>query len=226
MSNFLFRIFLCKLIKMEDEAKHKRFFPLFFRLDGMKILIIGGGKVAERKIKTLLRFGASITLIAPEVTEEILELADRGEFCWIPKRYNYGDLKGFRLVIATTDDEQVNSQIQMEAEREKLLLNIADKTDACNVIFPAIIERGDLTVAIASDGSAPFFARAVKEDLERQLPSGLAEKTASAQKFRQFVLEHCPKEETKLKMYERFLENPKSQEPEWEKWSWDFGHQT
>jgi siroheme synthase-like protein len=93
-----------------------------------------------------------------------------------------------------------------------------DKPDLCNVIFPAVIERGDLTVALASDGTVPFFTRALKKDLDNTLPQDLNTKVELAKEFRRFVLDNCSKEEIKLKMYNLFLEKYEPDREIWERW--------
>jgi precorrin-2 dehydrogenase/sirohydrochlorin ferrochelatase len=145
-----------------------RYYPLFVRLDGRACVVIGGGEVAERKVRGLLRAGARVTLVSPAATPALEEFAAAGDIGIHRRRYRRGDLQGAFLAYAATDDEAVNGEIAGEAEREGVLLNVVDRPAFCSFTVPAVVERGDLVIATSTGGASPMMARRIREELERQ----------------------------------------------------------
>ena len=143
------------------------YYPVFLDLKGRPCVIIGGGEVAERKISNLLDCQAKLTIISPEVTGPIHEMASRGELKWLPREYRDGDLKGVFLAIAATDLQRVNQAIAKEAANERVVLNVVDNTPLCTFIAPSIVKRGDVTVAVSTGGTSPALARKLRVSLER-----------------------------------------------------------
>jgi len=184
-----------------------QFFPLFFRFAGRKILVVGGGKVAERKVRMLLESGANVILVAPDASDYLANLAKDKIITWNKRKYIPGEAGDYAMVIATTNNAQVNHQIYADAAVAHIPLNVVDQPDLCSVIFPAIVRRGDMVVAVASDGKAPFLTKSFKEELERQIPQSLGKKTALAGVFRKWVMENDCSEAVKNLLYSKFLEN-------------------
>ncbi|NQS97477.1 MAG: bifunctional precorrin-2 dehydrogenase/sirohydrochlorin ferrochelatase [candidate division Zixibacteria bacterium] len=182
-----------------------KFFPLFFRTAGKKILVIGGGKVAERKVQQLLEFGAEITIVAPETTQKLKASANIAKIKWEKRGYQKGEANGYSLVIATTNEPEVNRQIHQDAVVNGVLLNVVDQPELCTVIFPAMIRRGDMTIAISSDGKAPFLTREVKEGLDRTISRSLGRIVEMAVIYREWVRKNCEDEAVKRKLYDKFL---------------------
>ena len=143
------------------------YYPVFLDLKDRLCVIVGGGEVAERKIAGLLECNARITMISPEVTLGIRARAEAGDIRWEPREYADGDLKGAFLAIASTDDESVNRAVYEEASREGIVLNVVDRTALCSFIAPAVVRRGDVTVALSTGGSSPALARKLRETLEK-----------------------------------------------------------
>jgi len=144
-------------------------YPLFLDLTGQPVTVIGAGKVAARKIRTLLKAGARITVISPQATR--LPKAVR----WIRRAYRRGDLAGARLVIAATDNLPVNEAVCAEAKRRRQLVNCIAPPSAGNFIVPALIQRGGITLAISTGGASPAFAKRMRRDLECFLADGYPE---------------------------------------------------
>ena len=144
----------------------KPYYPVFLDLNARSCVVIGGGPIAEGKIQMLLECGANITMISPTVTSKIKNLAKTGTIQLEEREYREGDLSQAYLVIAATDDNNVNQIIAREAERHNLLLNVADVTHLCNFIAPAVVRRGDVTVAISTSGTSPALARKLREEIE------------------------------------------------------------
>ncbi|RPJ74428.1 MAG: uroporphyrinogen-III C-methyltransferase [Acidobacteria bacterium] len=141
-------------------------FPIFVNLQGVPVVVIGAGAVAERKVSALLEAGARVTVVAPDATPAIDSWAADGRLALKRRRYEAGDLRGARLAYAATGDDEVNRGVRLEALREGAWLNAVDQPDLCDFISPAVVRRGDLTLAISTNGRAPGLAKRIREQLE------------------------------------------------------------
>jgi precorrin-2 dehydrogenase/sirohydrochlorin ferrochelatase len=137
-------------------------------IQGRQCLVVGGGRVGARKVATLNQCGAAVTVVSPEVSPTILQLAAEKTIILKQRPYRSSDMDGMFLVIGATDDEMLNRQINADAERRNLLCNIADRPEICNFILPAIVRRGDFTMAISTAGKSPAFAKHIRKRLETQ----------------------------------------------------------
>jgi precorrin-2 dehydrogenase/sirohydrochlorin ferrochelatase len=129
-------------------------------------IVVGGGNVAARKVESLLAAGANVKVISPMLTQGLELLVDSGEITFLQRSYQAGDLHGAFLVIAATDDTAVNQAIWSEGERRGCLVNVVDDPEHSNFILPAVVQRGDLSVAISTGGSSPALARRLREQIE------------------------------------------------------------
>ncbi|MBM3859988.1 MAG: bifunctional precorrin-2 dehydrogenase/sirohydrochlorin ferrochelatase [Verrucomicrobia bacterium] len=141
-------------------------YPLFLDLTGQPVTIIGAGKVATRKIRSLLKAGALVTVISPTITVAIRRMKN---VRWIRRSYRPGDLRGARLVVAATNDLDVNRRVCAEAKRRRLLVNCAAPPEAGNFIVPSVVRRAGVTIAISTGGAAPSRAKALRKQLEKAL---------------------------------------------------------
>lgn len=141
-------------------------FPAFLKLEGRRCIVVGGGRIAEQKLDSLLSTGASIRVIAPVVSPRIRELANAGKLEWIEREYSAGDLVGASLVIAGTGVGIVNERIFRDADAAGVLCNAVDEPDRCHFYFPAIVRRGDLQIAISTTGQSPALAQRIRTELE------------------------------------------------------------
>ena len=132
-----------------------RHYPVSLDIKNRKCLVVGGGSVGTRKVKTLLECGAKVTVVSPGVSGQLLELANNASIVLEKRAYREADLDGMFLVIGTTDDEELNRQISIDAGRLNMLCNIADRPKVCNFILPSIVNRGDLTISISTSGKSP-----------------------------------------------------------------------
>lgn len=128
-------------------------FPLFIDLKGKKVTIIGAGKIAQRRIETWLTYGADIRVIAPEQTERIRELAQGGRLRIIARTYCSGDLKGSVLAVTATDSRDINHQVYEEAKKLAVPISVADEKNECSFYFPAVMQKGNISIGLVSDGS-------------------------------------------------------------------------
>ena len=142
------------------------YYPVFLVLKGRPCLVIGGGKVAERKVTGLLAAGGQVTVISPGCTEGLRARQASGLIRWLKRRYQPGDLAGVFLAIAATDETQVNEAVAHEAEERGIPLNVVDATPLCSFITPSVVRRGAVTLAIATGGASPALAKRIRIALE------------------------------------------------------------
>lgn len=144
------------------------YFPISLNIRSRNCIVIGGGKVAARKAKSLLASHGHVTVISPELDDELLPLVQDGSITWLKRGYRQGDLAGAFLVIAATDDVSVQQEVYQEAEAHNLLVNVADVPKWCNFILPATVRRGDLTISVSTAGKSPALAKQLRKNLEKQ----------------------------------------------------------
>ena len=149
-----------------------KYFPFFMELSKQSVLLIGGGEVAERKLDLLLKANASVTIVSLEFTSYIEELFVNKNINPIKDYYNikYLNSSSFAFVIAATNDESLNEQVAKDANDNKILVNVVDKPKICDFIFPSILERGPITVAVSTGGASPVLARMLRTKLETMIP--------------------------------------------------------
>ena len=142
------------------------YYPVFLDVRDRSCVIVGGGQIAEGKIAALLESGARIRMVSPEVTDEIQDMADSGAVRLDKREYRDGDLEGAFIAIAATDDPALNERISREAAARNVPLNVVDVTHLCTFIAPAVVRRGEVTVAISTAGLSPALARKLRVELQ------------------------------------------------------------
>ena len=147
------------------------FLPLFHNLKGRTVLVVGGGEIALRKARLLSEAGAVLRVVAPEVAAELSELVAEGGGQTLHRGYLHSDLSGCVLAIAATDDEPLNAQVSEDAKALGMPVSVVDSPQLCTVIFPAIVDRSPLMIAVSSGGDAPVLARLMRARIETWVPS-------------------------------------------------------
>ncbi len=147
-------------------SKNREYYPAFLAVTGRRCVIVGGGKIAERKALSLMRAGAEVTIISPEITTGLEGYRKKGLINHIRRHYRKGDLKSAFLAIAATDSEQTNRKIVADAEIYHVLLNVVDNPSLCNFIVPSVVIRDPLTIAVSTGGISPAMARTVRREIE------------------------------------------------------------
>jgi len=145
-----------------------KYYPVNLDIKNKNCLVVGGGRVGNRKVGTLLCCGARVTVVSLEFIETLRDLAEQDNITLIQRDYQTLDLDGMFLVIGATNNEKLNRQISADAHARQMLCNIADFPEACNFILPAIVERGDLLIGISTSGQSPALAKKLKHDLSAQ----------------------------------------------------------
>lgn len=145
------------------------YYPIFLNLSNKKCVVVGGGQVAQRKVKTLLESHANVEVISPEINPELNRLKETGKIRVIKHSFQPSDLKGASLVVAATDDKEINQAVAREARNLSILVNAVDDASSSDFIVPSCIKRGELTIAISTSGLSPALARKLRIRLEREL---------------------------------------------------------
>jgi precorrin-2 dehydrogenase / sirohydrochlorin ferrochelatase len=163
------------------------YYPVLLDLAGRRCVMVGGGIIAGRRVDGLLTAGARVTVISPRLTRTLAALAAEGRIDHEAREYRDGDLDGADLAFVATDAGEVNAAVAREARARGVWINAADDPARCTFILPALVRRGDLTVAVATGGSSPALARAIREELETYLTDDYATLAAIAAEARRQV---------------------------------------
>ena len=143
-------------------------FPIFLKLDAKPCLVVGGGPIAEGKIAGLLRSGARVTVVSPELTAALARYAESKTICWKQRDFEVADLDGIFLVVAATSSFAANTLVYQEADRRGILCNAVDQPQQCHFYYPAVVDRGPLQIAISTAGLSPSLAQRLRKDFERE----------------------------------------------------------
>lgn len=180
-----------------DVSVPPAYYPLFLNLSNKKAVVVGGGKIAERKILPLVKAKAHVTVISPEITKKIQRMKQQKIINHIARPYRKGDLKEAFLVIAATDSHDVNEQVSMDAPS---LVNIVDTPHLCNFIVPSTVIRGPLNIAVSTSGISPALSRSIRKELEKTYGFEFSQYLQSLRKIRQNAMKmiHDKKKRTEF----------------------------
>ncbi len=184
------------------------FLPLFHNLRGRRVLVVGGGEIALRKARLLAEAGATLRVVAPRIEPGLRSLVEQGGGELILRGYREADLYGCVLVIAATDDDQLNARVSGDAYARNLPVNVVDAPELCSVIFPAIVDRSPLMVAVSSGGDAPVLTRLMRARLETLIPSAYGRLAGLAQKFRGAVKQRFADVQQRRVFWEEVFQGP------------------
>jgi precorrin-2 dehydrogenase/sirohydrochlorin ferrochelatase len=159
-----FRKGICDQTCVQDMMETP-FYIACLRLRGRRSLVVGGGDVALEKVEGLLAADGDVTVVAPDLQPQLSELAAEGSIKWIARRYEPNDLEGTFMVIAATNDSEVNIGVYGDAERRAMLVNVVDVPPLCNFILPAIVRSGPLAIAISTAGASPALAKRMRAEV-------------------------------------------------------------
>ena len=182
--------------------------PIFLRLQNKPCLVVGGGIVAERKVRLLQRTGASISILAPSVTKALQDQIDQGLVTYLPAQYSDAGVADFWLIIAATDDATFNHQIAADAEAAGKFCNVVDDNTASTFILPAIVDRSPVIVAIGTEGNAPVLAQQLKNRIEAWIPERIGELATQAGRWRQLVKKRFLSTRERRRFWQRFFTGP------------------
>lgn len=153
---------------MKKAEKSNLYYPVSLDIEGKRCIVIGGGEVAFRKVRTLLEYGADVEIISPELSRELVEMGNKGLARITHRGYKTGDLQKALLVIVATDNSAVNQQVGKEAWDRGILVNMPDDPASSDFIVPSHLRRGDMTIAVSTGGRSPALARNIRKRIEQE----------------------------------------------------------
>ena len=164
------------------------YLPIYFNLKGRKVLVVGGGEVAARKVALLKQAAAAVTVIAPELGRSLSSLHQAGEVEWLQRVYETSDLdRGWALVYAATDSTEVNQRVSDEAKQRNLPVNVVDNPALCTFIMPAIVDRSPVIAAVSTGGASPVLSRLIRARIESTVPAAYGRLAELVSRFRDRV---------------------------------------
>jgi len=185
-----------------------RFLPVFIRIHQRACLVVGGGEVAARKVSLLRRAGADIRVVAPQLCPGLSELFEQQEIAWRKGEFVSADLDDVVLVVAATDDPAVNAAVSREAAKRHLPVNVVDQPALCSFIFPSIIDRSPVAIAVSTGGASPVLARMLRARLETMIPAGYGRLAELLEGFRETVKQRFASGHERRRFWERILSGP------------------
>jgi len=179
------------------------YFPAFVKLDDLRILIVGGGYIAHEKLDHLLDFTSDITVIAPELSNDMEALISKHSLPFEQRTYLAGDIKDFGIVVVAVDDIPLQAAIFQESKRYNCLCNAVDSVDYCDFIFPSYMKKDDLTIAISTSGASPAMAKHLRRYLEKLIPDSISAFLTEMKTLRKTL----PKGKERMKMLDKKAED-------------------
>lgn len=160
---------------MKKGVETTAYYPLFLNIRRGKCLVVGGGEVALRKVKTLLEYGAIVEVVGPKLCPELDRLAQYGTISAFKRNYRKGDLNNVIIAIAATDDPKVNKRVAADARQQKILVNIVDEPEQSDFIVPSHFKRGDVIIAVSTSGRSPALACKIRSKIEKDFGAEYAD---------------------------------------------------
>jgi precorrin-2 dehydrogenase/sirohydrochlorin ferrochelatase len=183
-------------------------YPIFAVIADRPCLVVGGGTVGERKVLDLLAAGARVTVVSRTLTPELAALADRGQIVYLPGDFTAVQVEGMALVMAATDDPEVNAQVSAAAQARAIWVNVADEPEHCTFIVPAQVRRGNLTVAISTGGASPALARRLREELQQHFGPEYGPYLDLLQRVRTRLLSERRGHADNARLFHRLVDSP------------------
>jgi precorrin-2 dehydrogenase/sirohydrochlorin ferrochelatase len=178
-----------------------KYYPVFLNLNNKRAVVVGGGKVAERKVRVLIRAGALVKVVSPHITKSLEKLEKDGRIHHVKRPYREGDLKDAFLVIAGTSSASTNAKIARDARH---LINVIDTPTEGNFIAPSIVKRGALTIAISTGGSSPAVAKTIRKELEKLYGSEFTHYLRLLEKVRRKIMQEIQDGKEREKLLKKF----------------------
>ena len=184
-----------------------KYYPIFLDLKDRKVLVFGGGRVAERKIQTLLGSGATIVLVSPTVTPKIRRWAQQGRIHIRRRSYRASDIRGAFLIIATTNDPLIQKSIAQDSHKYQIPINVVDRPELCSFIAPATISRGPLTIAISTSGTSPALAQRLRKELSEKIGPAYGELLGLLGSVRGQIIKKVPSLNQRRQLFHRLAQS-------------------
>ncbi len=182
------------------------YLPIFLRLSGRNCLVVGGGEVAARKVSLLLKAGARVTVLAPELGSSLTQFLLDNKITHLQKLFSFEDVRGYCVVVSATNSSQINSDVAEAANHHDIAVNVVDKPESCSFIFPSIIDRSPVIAAISTGGASPVLARMLRERLESLIPSAYGKLATLVREYRQKVKDTVNNPDRRREFWESTLQ--------------------
>jgi precorrin-2 dehydrogenase / sirohydrochlorin ferrochelatase len=174
---------------MSSKSDNKRvYYPVFLDITDKICLVVGGGKVAERKAAMLLQFNARVVVVSPVMTKMLLKFGEEAKIEYFQRSYTAQDLDNAALIFACTNNSAMNNKIKREAARKNIPVNVVDAPDVCDFIVPSIIRKGELTIAISTSGELPLLSKKLRQKIEEVVTDDYLEYLHIMGKFRRHLM--------------------------------------
>jgi precorrin-2 dehydrogenase/sirohydrochlorin ferrochelatase len=183
-------------------------YPIFVIIADKPCLVVGGGAVGERKVLDLTAAGARVTVVSRTLTPELTALADRGEIVYLPGDFAETQVEGMALVMAATNEPEVNARVSAAAQARGIWVNVADEPEHCTFIVPAQVRRGDLTLAISTGGASPALARRLREELQQHFGPEYGPYLGLLQRVRTRLLSERRGHPDNARLFHRLVDSP------------------
>ncbi|HEX4605716.1 MAG TPA: bifunctional precorrin-2 dehydrogenase/sirohydrochlorin ferrochelatase [Candidatus Angelobacter sp.] len=175
-------------------------YPIFLKLEGHRVLIVGGGLIAEQKIEAVLRSATDVTVISPQITPRIRLWAHQGRVKYVGREFQPGMTRGYFLVISCTDSEETNRAVYKEAREFGALANAVDDPGYCDFYAPAVVSRGEFQIAISTGGNSPALSQQVRKNLEQEFGPEYESWTGWLGRMRDAVRNALPRSERRKEL--------------------------
>ncbi len=182
------------------------FYIACLKLTGRRCVVVGGGEIGLEKVEGLLACDGAVTLVAPDATSELEGLAREGSIRWERREYRPSDLESTFMVIAATDDTDVNIRVYEDAERRAMLVNVVDVPPLCNFILPAIVRTGPIAIAISTAGASPALAKRMKREIEAAFGPAYAQLAELLSEVRGWAKGTLPTYQDRKRFFESIVE--------------------
>jgi len=181
--------------------------PIMVDLKDRCVVVVGGGAIAQQKVETLLSAAASVRLISPTLTERLTQLASEGQIDYRAKRFEESDLDGTWLVIAATDNSEINERVYQAAEERRIFCNTVDYRPLCSFITPAIVERGEILVAISTQGGSPALAQELKRVIATAIGDEYVEFLEMLRNLRPTIRRDIPDQTVRSRVFHKLVDS-------------------
>ncbi|MFV2060437.1 MAG: siroheme synthase CysG [Gammaproteobacteria bacterium] len=185
-----------------------KFLPIFMDINNRQCLVVGGGKVAARKVHLLFRAGARVTVVSPELTNDLTTMLQKNQIESITEHYSGACMSDYAIVIAATDSADANKQVSEDAKKQGIPVNVVDQPELCTFIMPSIIDRSPVQIAVSTGGASPVLARLLRSKLETVIPSAYGRLAELIELYRNKVKEKFSSVDDRKKFWEAVLEGP------------------
>jgi len=181
--------------------------PIYLNLKDRECLVVGGGKVASRKVQSLVASEAKVRVVSPKITPELNEMKLKGEISWEQKIFETKDLGHPLIVICATDNEDINRKVAALCWKKNIPVNVVDDPPKCNFYMPAVVKRGELTIAISTGGKSPMLAACIRRQLEKQFGKEYEDYLELLGEIRKRVLSKVPDENKRREIFKRLVDS-------------------